>query len=191
MEPKLFVLLLLQAVWKDAFAKSHSLHRRGLIELSGTIMCGTGRSSLAYIGYGCYCGLGGQGWPKDKTDWCCHKHDCCYDKAEREGCDPKMQRYEWICEGNTVVCVQVHQSVHFFLCPAYLHVRTVLRKYLSVYEILQAARPKKRNHSVLGINAKPNGSNYIRLMALGMILGQHKEWRQGGIKAETKAEKIS
>ncbi|XP_059576448.1 phospholipase A2 isoform X2 [Alligator mississippiensis] len=104
MEPKLFVLLLLQAVWKDAFAKSHSLHRRGLIELSGTIMCGTGRSSLAYIGYGCYCGLGGQGWPKDKTDWCCHKHDCCYDKAEREGCDPKMQRYEWICEGNTVVC---------------------------------------------------------------------------------------
>lgn len=87
--------------------------------------------------------------------------------------------------------VQVHQSVHFFLCPAYLHVRTVLRKYLSVYEILQAARPKKRNHSVLGINAKPNGSNYIRLMALGMILGQHKEWRQGGIKAETKAEKVT
>uniref|UniRef100_A0A8C0BJ56 Phospholipase A2 n=1 Tax=Buteo japonicus TaxID=224669 RepID=A0A8C0BJ56_9AVES len=77
------------AVWKGALGKSHSLHTRGIIELAGAISCGTGRSPLAYIGYGCYCGLGGQGWPKDKTDWCCHRHDCCYDKAEKEGCSPK------------------------------------------------------------------------------------------------------
>uniref|UniRef100_A0A674H4G3 Phospholipase A2 n=1 Tax=Taeniopygia guttata TaxID=59729 RepID=A0A674H4G3_TAEGU len=92
------------AVWKGALGKSHSLHTRGIIELAGAITCGTGRSPLAYIGYGCYCGLGGRGWPKDKTDWCCHRHDCCYDTAEKEGCNPKVQRYQWACEQNTVRC---------------------------------------------------------------------------------------
>uniref|UniRef100_A0A8D0G5I2 Phospholipase A2 n=1 Tax=Sphenodon punctatus TaxID=8508 RepID=A0A8D0G5I2_SPHPU len=98
------------AVCEDALGKSHSLHTRGLTELSGAISCGTGRSPLAYIGYGCYCGLGGQGWPKDRTDWCCHRHDCCYDKAERAGCSPKMQRYEWICEHNAVVLPTINTS---------------------------------------------------------------------------------
>ncbi|OPJ66642.1 group 10 secretory phospholipase A2 [Patagioenas fasciata monilis] len=91
-------------VQKDALGKSHSLHTRGIIELAGAISCGTGRSPLAYIGYGCYCGLGGRGWPRDKTDWCCHRHDCCYDKAEKEGCNPKVQRYQWECEQNAVRC---------------------------------------------------------------------------------------
>ncbi|CAM5080350.1 unnamed protein product [Eretmochelys imbricata] len=65
----LLVLLVLQAVWKGALGKTHSLHTRGLIELAGAISCGTGRNALAYLGYGCYCGLGGRGWPKDKVDW--------------------------------------------------------------------------------------------------------------------------
>lgn len=43
--------------------------KRGLLELAGAIKCSTGRSALAYMVYGCYCGLGGQGWPKDRADW--------------------------------------------------------------------------------------------------------------------------
>ncbi|KAK2540932.1 group 10 secretory phospholipase A2 [Columba guinea] len=35
---------------------------------------------------------------------CCHRHDCCYDKAEKEGCNPKVQRYQWECEQNAVRC---------------------------------------------------------------------------------------
>lgn len=35
---------------------------------------------------------------------CCHRHDCCYDTAEKEGCNPKVQRYKWACEHNTVQC---------------------------------------------------------------------------------------
>lgn len=43
--------------------------KRGLLELAGAIKCSTGRSALAYMMYGCYCGLGGQGWPRDRADW--------------------------------------------------------------------------------------------------------------------------
>lgn len=43
--------------------------KRGLLELAGVIKCSTGRTALAYMMYGCYCGLGGQGWPRDKADW--------------------------------------------------------------------------------------------------------------------------
>uniref|UniRef100_A0A3B3USI8 Phospholipase A2 n=1 Tax=Poecilia latipinna TaxID=48699 RepID=A0A3B3USI8_9TELE len=52
-------------------AAAHSSHRtkRGLLELAGAIKCSTGRSALAYMMYGCYCGLGGEGWPRDRADW--------------------------------------------------------------------------------------------------------------------------
>ncbi|XP_061484331.1 phospholipase A2-like isoform X4 [Rhineura floridana] len=69
MEPWLVMLLLFQAVWNDVLGKTHDLHKRGLLELSGAIKCGTRRFPLAYLGYGCYCGPGGRGWPKDETDW--------------------------------------------------------------------------------------------------------------------------
>ncbi|CDQ64081.1 unnamed protein product [Oncorhynchus mykiss] len=65
--------------------------KRGLLELAGVIKCSTGRSALAYMMYGCYCGLGGQGWPRDKADWCCHKHDCCYGDAELLVATPRQE----------------------------------------------------------------------------------------------------
>lgn len=54
-----------------AVASAHKALRskRGLLELAGAIKCSTGRFALAYMMYGCYCGLGGQGWPRDKADW--------------------------------------------------------------------------------------------------------------------------
>uniref|UniRef100_A0A8C6T7I4 Phospholipase A2 n=1 Tax=Neogobius melanostomus TaxID=47308 RepID=A0A8C6T7I4_9GOBI len=65
--------------------------KRGLLELAGAIKCSTGRSAFSYMTYGCYCGLGGQGWPRDKADWCCHRHDCCYGDAEALGCKPRHE----------------------------------------------------------------------------------------------------
>uniref|UniRef100_A0A8D2JFJ0 Phospholipase A2 n=1 Tax=Varanus komodoensis TaxID=61221 RepID=A0A8D2JFJ0_VARKO len=86
--------------------------RRGIIQLAGAVQCATGHSALAYVRYGCYCGLGGSGWPTDKVDWCCFRHDCCYTKAEEESCAPKMEGYKWECEGNEAKCGESHDVDH-------------------------------------------------------------------------------
>ncbi|KAG8136774.1 hypothetical protein E2320_005332 [Naja naja] len=98
--------------WK----KNHFVNKRGLIELYGTLKCGTNRFPLAYVSYGCYCGPGGRGWPKDETDWCCHRHDCCYDFAQQQGCHPITDRYKWTCQDNTVICDAVLDRCQNIIC---------------------------------------------------------------------------
>ncbi|KAG8006831.1 Phospholipase A2 [Nibea albiflora] len=88
--------------------------KRGLLELAGAIKCSTGRSALAYMMYGCYCGLGGQGWPRDRADWCCHRHDCCYGDAELLGCQTKTDQYQWTCEDKTAECACLRKKT--FTC---------------------------------------------------------------------------
>ncbi|XP_030192972.1 group 10 secretory phospholipase A2 isoform X2 [Gadus morhua] len=98
-----WIIFLLSGV-ASAERNSSLRPKRGLLELAGAIECSTGRFPLAYMMYGCYCGLGGQGWPRDKTDWCCHKHDCCYGDAETMGCETKTRRYNWKCEDKEAEC---------------------------------------------------------------------------------------
>nr|XP_054303185.1 mitochondrial intermediate peptidase-like isoform X2 [Pongo pygmaeus] len=38
---------------------------------------------------------------------CCHRHDCCYTRAEEAGCSPKTERYSWQCVNQSVLCVSV------------------------------------------------------------------------------------
>ncbi|CAF1056880.1 unnamed protein product [Rotaria sordida] len=57
-----------------------------------------GFSSLDYIGYGCWCGLGTYGSKVfDSTDRCCQLHDQCYDRISGGffGCSPKLVTYDW------------------------------------------------------------------------------------------------
>lgn len=63
------ILISTFAVWNGVLGKKHFVNKRGLIELYGTLKCGTSRFPLAYVSYGCYCGPGGSGWPTDETDW--------------------------------------------------------------------------------------------------------------------------
>ncbi|KAJ6662228.1 hypothetical protein lerEdw1_012391 [Lerista edwardsae] len=147
MEPWLVVMLLLQAVYaQDSFSnltafnstranmvqngvsgKTHSLHKRGILELAGAVKCSTGRFPLLYLGYGCYCGPGGRGWPRDRTDWCCHRHDCCYDIAEKEGCKPITWRYKWTCMHNTVECDASLDRCQKIICQCDREVAECLR----------------------------------------------------------------
>ncbi|XP_069760987.1 phospholipase A2-like [Narcine bancroftii] len=79
------------------------LKKRNIFNLASVIHCSS-RWSLAYIVYGCYCGLGGEGWPRDNTDWCCFYHDCCYRRAESAGCNPKFEYYHWFCQNGIPKC---------------------------------------------------------------------------------------
>ncbi|OCT71086.1 hypothetical protein XELAEV_18037995mg [Xenopus laevis] len=65
----------------------------------------TGRAPIrGYAFYGCHCGFGGHGPPTDEIDWCCHVHDCCFDRMSELGCNPKWRRYEFRIKNGTVSC---------------------------------------------------------------------------------------
>ncbi|XP_036888734.1 phospholipase A2 group V [Sturnira hondurensis] len=77
----------------------------GFLELKSMIEKVTGKDALMDYGfYGCYCGLGGQGTPKDATDWCCRVHDYCYGVLENKGCDIRMQYYKYRYSRGLVSC---------------------------------------------------------------------------------------
>ncbi|NXX94438.1 PA2BA Phospholipase, partial [Centropus bengalensis] len=78
-----------------------------LWELQKMITKVTGKCALLnYSYYGCYCGWGGKGNPKDATDRCCQLHDACYDKLLGYHCDAKRQRYRYGWHGRSLSCTR-------------------------------------------------------------------------------------
>ncbi|XP_044527238.1 basic phospholipase A2 Sms-N6-like [Gracilinanus agilis] len=59
---------------------------------------------FSYGFYGCYCGWGGRGTPKDATDRCCMVHDCCYLKLMMKGCKPYTQTYNYKYRAGSFTC---------------------------------------------------------------------------------------
>ncbi|KAG3259365.1 group 10 secretory phospholipase A2 [Ictidomys tridecemlineatus] len=98
-----------------ASRRSH-VRRRGILELAGTLNCVGTRTPMAYMNYGCYCGLGGHGQPQDAIDWCCYHHDCCYTRAEEAGCRPKLERYSWQCDNQRILCGSTDDECQKLLC---------------------------------------------------------------------------
>ncbi|XP_049734100.1 phospholipase A2 group V isoform X2 [Elephas maximus indicus] len=98
----------------------------------------TGKNALLNYGfYGCYCGLGGQGTPKDGTDWCCWVHDHCYGLLEEKGCNIVTQSYKYKVTWGSVTCeLGPFCQVHLCACDRKLVycLRRKLRSYDSSYQ---------------------------------------------------------
>ncbi|XP_059997198.1 phospholipase A2 group V isoform X2 [Lagenorhynchus albirostris] len=76
-----------------------------LLQLKVMIEKVTRKPALTSYGfYGCYCGWGGQGTPKDCTDWCCWMHDHCYARLEKKGCNALTQVYRYRIACGLVTC---------------------------------------------------------------------------------------
>ncbi|XP_058536581.1 group 10 secretory phospholipase A2 [Ochotona princeps] len=115
----LLLLLLLLPLGPEpgctAASRSH-VQRRGILDLAGTVNCVGTRNPMAYVDYGCFCGLGGHGQPRDAIDWCCHRHDCCYSRAEEAGCSPKLEQYPWQCVNKQVQCGPAENICQELVC---------------------------------------------------------------------------
>ncbi|XP_006883641.1 PREDICTED: group IIE secretory phospholipase A2-like [Elephantulus edwardii] len=72
------------------------------VQFGEMIVAMTRKTALQYSDYGCYCGS--SNWPVDQTDWCCHAHDCCYERLQKLGCEPKLENYLFSLNGHNIFC---------------------------------------------------------------------------------------
>uniref|UniRef100_A0A452E2D8 Phospholipase A2 n=1 Tax=Capra hircus TaxID=9925 RepID=A0A452E2D8_CAPHI len=94
-------LLLLAVIMAFALLQVHAY----LWDFAAMIKHTTGKGAVSNYGaYGCYCGLGGKGTPKDATDWCCWEHDCCYKKLKYHGCGTKFLGYNVSIRRGQIIC---------------------------------------------------------------------------------------
>ncbi|KAM9494285.1 phospholipase A2-like [Clarias gariepinus] len=129
---------LLLSVSTASLADERSMRsKRSVVNLAGVIKCTTDRLAISYVGYGCYCGLGGKGWPIDNTDWCCHEHDCCYQNVVAAGCKTLTNNYRWTCKNHQVICDSINDRCDKMLCKCDSELAQCIRKapYNSKYAL--------------------------------------------------------
>ncbi|XP_046479260.1 phospholipase A2-like isoform X1 [Neodiprion pinetum] len=80
--------------------------KRALWNLYNVLSCGTVCDPFDYVGYGCYCGFSGSGYPVDGIDRCCMYHDWCYEAADYwPSWLMYLVHYKWKCyRGYLPIC---------------------------------------------------------------------------------------
>ncbi|XP_026199855.1 phospholipase A2 [Anabas testudineus] len=113
----LLLLLLTAAVVGGA------LLPKAMWQFGETIQCAQpGVNPLLYNNYGCWCGLGGSGTPRDDVDMCCKVHDKCYETSRKTpGCTavadlPYVLVYAFTCSNQKVSCSAANNKCQAAVC---------------------------------------------------------------------------
>ncbi|XP_062449694.1 otoconin-90-like [Rhea pennata] len=126
------------------FASGTVTAQGNLWDLQRMITKATGRSAvLHYSSYGCHCGWGGRGQPKDATDGCCQQHDACYDSLLRHSCDAKKERYRHGWRGGSPVCARASWCAQLS-CECDRSLALCLRRSLGTYRARYRFYPRYR-----------------------------------------------
>ncbi|XP_005394725.1 PREDICTED: phospholipase A2, membrane associated-like [Chinchilla lanigera] len=105
-----------------------------LAQFSEMIKSKTGKNALtSYGAYGCHCGISGQGTPKDDTDWCCARHDCCYKRLVSRKCGTKFLKYDVTIQGSSITCKANQSSCQKELCECDKAAASCFAKHLKSY----------------------------------------------------------
>ncbi|KAM5248683.1 group IID secretory phospholipase A2 [Ctenodactylus gundi] len=106
----------------------------GILNLEKMIWKVTGKMPIKYWTYGCYCGIGGKGQPKDGTDWCCQKHDCCYAHLRTHKCKTWMDHYKYTFYQGEIQCSVKGSWCKQQLCACDSAMALCLKDNLSTYQ---------------------------------------------------------
>ncbi|KAG7480598.1 hypothetical protein MATL_G00057930 [Megalops atlanticus] len=118
MDLKALLLLLLTAYTAQGATVPHALWQFGRM-----IQCAQpGVNPFIYNNYGCWCGFGGSGDPKDEVDRCCEVHDLCY-RASRKLPEcrpvvdvPYIKVYDFTCSNSEVTCSDTNDVCQAAVC---------------------------------------------------------------------------
>ncbi|XP_006862470.1 PREDICTED: group IID secretory phospholipase A2 [Chrysochloris asiatica] len=107
----------------------------GILNLNKMIRQVTKKTPLLHYGfYGCYCGLGGRGQPKDATDWCCRNHDCCYSHLKSQRCHINTDSYRYNFSQGKIQCSDKGNWCEQQLCSCDKEVALCLQRNLRTYK---------------------------------------------------------
>ncbi|XP_002716095.1 group IID secretory phospholipase A2 [Oryctolagus cuniculus] len=108
----------------------------GILNLNKMVKQVTNKTPiLSYWSYGCHCGIGGRGQPKDATDWCCRVHDCCYARLKKtHGCHPLVDSYRYTFAEGHVQCSDKGSWCEQQLCACDKEVALCFKRNLDTYQ---------------------------------------------------------
>ncbi|XP_017518224.3 group IID secretory phospholipase A2 isoform X2 [Manis javanica] len=111
------------------------LTQGGILNLNKMVEQVTRKTPIfSYWPYGCHCGLGGKGQPKDATDWCCHAHDCCYDHLKHHQCRVLTDNYNYTFSQGHIQCSDKGSWCEQQLCACDKEVAVCLQRNLDTYQ---------------------------------------------------------